>query len=287
MFNFNIKRKFIIYKVIIIYDLIKLLKFYYHNHPFHLVTFRPWPLYTSLILICILVGLLKWFHEYNKNLLVLRFISLLFYIFQWWRDVVRERTFQGIHTKKVVKLIRLGIILFIISEVFFFISFFWRFFHMSLSPRVEIGGEWPPKSILIFNPYSIPLLNTIILLSSGITITWRHYRIIIKDYDDRRYSLFNTIILGVYFSYLQFFEYKEASFSISDSVYGSTFYLITGFHGFHVIIGTLFIFVRYFRLNKLHFSLDHHFGFEARAWYWHFVDIIWLLVYILIYWWFY
>lgn len=259
--------------------------YFYYNHPFHLVTPSPWPLLTSINLIIILIGSIKWFHIFNSNLIILRFITLNLRIFQWWRDIIRERTYQGFHSIKVSKLIRIGIILFITSEVFFFISFFWAFFHIALSPRIEIGRTWPPLLINRFNPYNIPLLNTIILLSSGIRITWRHYRILNKKFKERLISLNITIILGLYFSFLQYIEYNEASFRISDSVYGSTFYIITGFHGLHVIIGTIFIIITILRLKNLHFSPHHHFGFEARSWYWHFVDVIWLFVYISIYWW--
>lgn len=258
-----------------------------YNHPFHLVTLRPWPLITSLSLIIILIGSIKWFHEFNINLFILGLITTLFNNFQWWRDIIRERTFQGFHSTNVIKLLRIGIILFITSEIFFFISFFWAFFHISLSPRIEIGEIWPPLLILPFNPYNIPLLNTIILLSSGIRITWSHYRILNKNLYERKISLIITVILGFYFSILQLIEYKEASFSISDSIYGSTFFLITGFHGLHVIIGTIFILITIIRLINLQFSSNHHFGFEARSWYWHFVDVIWLFVYISIYWWTY
>lgn len=256
-----------------------------HNHPYHIVTPSPWPLLTSLRLIIIITGAIKWFFNSKINLFTLGFIILLICLYQWWRDITRERSIQGCHSIKVSKLIRIGIILFITSELFFFISFFWSFFHIALSPRIEIGRIWPPIRILPFNPYNIPLLNTIILLSSGISITWRHYKILNKNYLKRILSLTLTVILGGYFSYLQFIEYKEASFRISDSRYGSTFFIITGFHGIHVIIGSIFILVTLSRLIILQFSPHHHLGFESSSWYWHFVDVIWLFVYISIYWW--
>lgn len=259
----------------------------YYNHPYHLVTQSPWPLLTSLNLIIILLGAIKWFYEFNYDLILIRFITLNFNIFQWWRDIVRERTFQGFHTIKVVKLLRMGIILFIISELFFFISFFWTFFHIVLSPRIEIGRIWPPIYIKPFNPYCVPLLNTIILLSSGVSITWRHYIILNRNYKERLNALKITIILGNYFSSVQYIEYIDAPFTISDSVYGSTFFIITGFHGTHVFIGLTFLYVIIKRLKIFHFSRHHHFGFEARSWYWHFVDVVWLFVFISIYWWTY
>lgn len=256
-----------------------------YNHCYHIVTLRPWPLLTSLNLIITLLGAIKWFHEIKIFIFYWGLIFLIICIFIWWRDIIRERTFQGSHRTKIISLLKIGILLFIISEIFFFFSFFWRFFHISLSPRIEIGRIWPPLIIKPFNPYNIPLLNTIILLSSGLSITWRHYIILNKNKKERLISLIITILLGIYFSYLQYIEYKEASFTISDSIYGSTFFLITGFHGIHVIIGTFFIIVIFLRLINNQFSSFHHFGFEARSWYWHFVDVIWLFVYISIYWW--
>lgn len=256
-----------------------------HNHPYHIVTLRPWPLLRSLNLIIILIGSIKWFHLNIINLFIIRLLSLLLNLFFWWRDIIRERTYQGSHTSNVELLLRLGIILFIISEFFFFTRFFWCFFHISLSPNIEIGNNWPPKNINFFNPINTPLLNTIILLSSGISITWRHWRILNNSIKNRKLSLILTSFLGIYFTYLQFTEYKESPFCINDSSFGRIFFIITGFHGLHVIIGTIFIIISLYRLTLYQFSNKHHFGFEARTWYWHFVDVIWLLVYIFLYWW--
>lgn len=255
------------------------------NHPYHLVEVRPWPLFGALRATITLVGLVKWFHLYEINLLILGLTLTLLIIYQWWRDISRERTFQGLHTFRVTIGIRWGIILFITSEVFFFISFFWGFFHRRLSPTIELGIIWPPKGITPFNPIQIPLLNTLILLTSGITVTWAHHRLIENNYKQSIQGLLLTIILGIYFSLLQGYEYLEAPFTISDAVYGSSFFIATGFHGLHVIIGTTFLAVCLFRQIKNHFSSIHHFGFEAAAWYWHFVDVVWLFLYISIYWW--
>nr|YP_010936420.1 cytochrome c oxidase subunit III [Curculio bimaculatus]WKW54873.1 cytochrome c oxidase subunit 3 [Curculio bimaculatus] len=255
------------------------------NHPFHLVDKSPWPLLGSMSMFSFMMGLIKWFHLHNNNLLYLSFLTNLLIMYQWWRDIVRESTYQGKHTMKVTLGLRLGMMLFITSEVFFFIAFFWAFFHASLSPSIELGMNWPPKGILTFNPLEIPLLNTLILLSSGLSITWTHHSIMENNYKQSLQSLTLTIFLGFYFSLLQMYEYKEASFTISDSVFGSTFFMTTGLHGIHVIIGSSFLLVCLIRLYNNHFSSMHHFGFEAAAWYWHFVDVVWLFLYISMYWW--
>ena len=255
------------------------------NHPFHLVDVRPWPILGSLRAIITIIGIIKWFHFFDPRLFLLGILITILVIFQWWRDVTREGTFQGLHTYNVTIGLRWGIILFITSEVFFFLSFFWGFFHRRLSPRIEIGILWPPKGIETFNPIQIPLLNTLILLTSGLTVTWAHHRLIENNYTQALQRLLITVLLGFYFSILQGYEYIEASFTIADSVYGSSFFIATGFHGLHVIIGTTFLLVCLIRHYKNHFSNIHHFGFEAAAWYWHFVDVVWLFLYISIYWW--
>jgi len=255
------------------------------NHPYHLVDPSPWPILASFRLFSFIIGLIKWFHLHETNLLYLSTLTNLLVIFQWWRDIIRERTYQGHHTLKVTTGLRWGIMLFIVSEIFFFVSFFWAFFHARLSPNIELGINWPPKGIKTFNPLEIPLLNTLILLTRGLTITWTHHRIIENDYNQSLQRLFITVILGAYFTILQIYEYKEAPFTIADSVYGSTFFITTGLHGLHVIIGTTFLLICLIRLYLNHFSSTHHFGFEAAAWYWHFVDVVWLFLYITIYWW--
>nr|YP_009136188.1 cytochrome c oxidase subunit III [Nephotettix cincticeps]AKC91094.1 cytochrome c oxidase subunit III [Nephotettix cincticeps] len=255
------------------------------NHPYHLVDNSPWPLTGSMGLMTTTMGTVLWFHSNEMWLMNMGTMIILLTMFQWWRDVIRESTFQGLHTKSVTYGMKLGMILFIISEVLFFSSFFWAFFHSSLSPSIEIGMQWPPLGIKPFNPMSIPLLNTMILLSSGISITWAHNSIINNNFSQTVQSMFLTILLGLYFSVLQAVEYFEAPFTIADSVYGSTFFLGTGFHGIHVLIGTMFIMISNFRIMKLHMSKNHHTGFESAAWYWHFVDVVWLFLYISFYWW--
>nr|QZZ18181.1 cytochrome c oxidase subunit III [Burara harisa] len=257
----------------------------HHNHPYHLVDYSPWPLTGAIGVLTLVTGLTKWFHNFNMNLLILGYIIVILTMYQWWRDICREGTLQGKHTILVSKGLRWGMILFIISEIFFFISFFWAFFHSSLSPNIEIGMSWPPSNITPFNPFQIPLLNTIILITSGVTVTWAHHALMENNFSQTKQSLLITVILGIYFTILQAYEYYEAPFTIADSVYGSTFFMATGFHGLHVIIGTIFLITCFYRHNINHFSNKHHFGFEAAAWYWHFVDVVWLFLYISIYWW--
>lgn len=256
----------------------------YFYHSFHLVSISPWPILLSLNIINNLIITINWFNNLNYFYFLTIPCSFLC-IYQWWRDIIRESTYQGSHTLNVYKGLRIGIILFIISEILFFISFFWAYFHSSLAPSIEIGQLWPPYNIIPFNPYDIPLINTIILISSGLTITWSHHSILSINFKESKKSLFITILLGFYFTSLQIYEYLESPFTISDSIYGSTFFIATGFHGLHVIIGRLFLSICLYRLNNLHFSSLHHFGFEAATWYWHFVDVIWLFLFISIYWW--
>nr|URX53998.1 cytochrome c oxidase subunit III [Epicalotermes sp. 2 AB-2022a] len=255
------------------------------NHPFHLVEQSPWPITGAIGALVTMSGMIKWFHQYNQELLFMGSTIMILTMIQWWRDIVREGTYQGLHTKMVTKGLRWGMILFIISEVFFFISFFWAFFHSSLSPTIELGSIWPPTGICPFNPLQIPLLNTAILLASGVTVTWAHHSLLENNHSQGVQGLFFTVILGIYFTILQAYEYIEASFTIADSSYGSTFFVATGFHGLHVIIGTTFLLTCLTRQLNLHFSSSHHFGFEAAAWYWHFVDVVWLFLYVSIYWW--
>nr|WKU83862.1 cytochrome c oxidase subunit III [Chalcosyrphus chalybeus] len=255
------------------------------NHPFHLVDYSPWPLTSAIGTMTLVSGLVKWFHQYSMTLILLGTLITILTVYQWWRDISRESTFQGLHTYPVTLGLRWGMILFILSEVLFFSSFFWAFFHSSLSPAIELGTTWPPLGIIPFNPFQIPLLNTTILLTSGITVTWAHHSLMESNYSQTTQGLFFTVLLGIYFTMLQAYEYMEAPFTISDAVYGSTFFMATGFHGIHVLIGTSFLLICLIRHLNNHFSKNHHFGFEAAAWYWHFVDIVWLFLYMSIYWW--
>lgn len=254
-------------------------------HAYHMVDPSPWPLTGAAAALSLASGLAVWFHTHSYILLVLSLKLLILTIYQWWRDIVRESTFLGCHTTPVQKSLRYGIILFITSEVFFFLGFFWAFFHASLAPTIEVGDCWPPLGITPLNPLEVPLLNTAVLLASGFTVTWAHHSIMEGHRKQIIFSLTLTIILGFYFTVLQVIEYYEAPFTIADGIYGSTFFVATGFHGLHVIIGSSFLFICLLRQIQFHFTPNHHFGFEAAAWYWHFVDVVWLFLYISIYWW--
>lgn len=256
-----------------------------YRNPFHLVEYSPWPLTGSLGAFFLTVGRVGWFHRFYYRGMYLGFFLILVTMVVWWRDIVREGSYQGFHSFQVTKGLRWGMILFIVSEVCFFFAFFWAYFHRRLGPSMEVGSSWPPAGIIVLNPFQVPLLNTAVLLASGVSVTWAHHSAIEGDYDGLIQGLVITVFLGVYFTFLQAGEYYEVSFAISDSVYGSTFFMATGFHGFHVLIGSTFLRVCLWRSFSNHFSTGHHFGLEAAIWYWHFVDVVWLFLYITIYWW--
>nr|YP_009000456.1 cytochrome c oxidase subunit III [Ornithodoros rostratus]AHF21670.1 cytochrome oxidase c subunit 3 [Ornithodoros rostratus] len=255
------------------------------TQPFHIVDKSPWPITGSIAGLTFMTGLLNMMHNQKYITILLASLISILTMIQWWRDISREASLQGNHTKIVTFNMKWGMALFIISEIFFFISFFWAFFHSSLSPNIEIGSQWPPMGIQPFNPFSIPLLNTTILLSSGISVTWSHHSIINSKYNAAFNSLLMTVGLGILFTSLQLWEYTQAPFSISDAIFGSTFFMATGFHGLHVLIGTSFLLVTLIRIFLNQISNHHHFGFEAAAWYWHFVDVVWLFLYTFVYWW--
>jgi len=257
------------------------------KHGFHLVDPSPWPIIAAFSALMLTFGGVLFMHGYSGGNFLWRFgfIMILFMMFLWWRDVIREATYEGQHTTCVQISLRLGMLLFIVSEIMFFFAFFWAFFHSSINPSIMLGGVWPPAFLQILDPWKIPLLNTILLLSSGATVTWSHFAIVWGSKYQASISLVCTILLAIFFTGLQFYEYVTASFSISDSVYGSSFFLATGFHGFHVFVGTCFLAVCLVRLYFNHFTKQHHFGFEAAAWYWHFVDVVWLFLFFTIYLW--
>lgn len=254
------------------------------SQAYHLVQPRPWPLFTSISVTGLVVSFVSWIHIKVWWWVPVSGLILMFVIFLWWRDITREGLL-GCHTLKVRHGLEVGIVLFILSEVMFFFSFFWAFFHRRLAPTPEIGCVWPPVGIVPLNPWGVPLLNTVVLLSSGVTVTWAHHALLRQNKVEVLQALAFTVGLGVYFTYLQLGEYASTSFGINDSVYGSVFFISTGFHGLHVIIGTRFLLICRIRAIYDHFSKDHHFGFEAAVWYWHFVDVVWIFLFISVYWW--
>lgn len=257
------------------------------RHAFHLVDTSAMPILTATATLTFMLSLTMYFHGYASSVTTMLFglCSVLLCMYLWWSDVVSESTFEGHHTNIVQLGLRYGMILFIVSEIMFFFAFFWAFFASSLTPTIEIGNIWPPKGIVTFNAFEVPLVNTLILLCSGATITYAHHAIAAGNKQDAVWGLILTILLAVIFTFFQAYEYVTALFKISDGIYGSTFFLATGFHGFHVAIGTLFLIVCLIRLQYNHFTRQHHFGFEAAAFYWHFVDVVWLFLYIAVYYW--
>ena len=264
---------------------ISLIKQRYQTHPYHLVDPSPWPIALGFALLVLTLSAVMYMHGYPNGgiLLSLGFVLTGYGMTLWLRDVTTEATYEGAHTSQVQNGLVIGFVLFIVSEAFAFLSVFWAFFHSSLSPAVEIGGVWPPQGITALDPFAIPLLNTILLLSSGAFVTYGHHALIQGDRKGAIKGTLFTIILAVIFTYLQYYEYSEAAFSISDSVFGSAFYASTGLHGIHVIVGTIFITVGFFRIVQYHFTNSHHQGFEAVILYWHFVDVVWLFLFIAVY----
>jgi len=259
----------------------------YQAHPYHMVSPSPWPILTSANLWTLTASAALTMHMFS-NLSNIFFISLFIVMYSfalWFRDVIAEATYSGNHTLAVQKGINIGVALFIVSEVFFFLAIFWAFFHSGISPDVEIGSQWPPLGIQAINPFELPLLNTIILLSSGVTVTYAHHSLIEGNRAGTLYGLLYTIILASIFTFFQGVEYTVSSFTISDGIFGSCFYFGTGFHGLHVIIGTIFILVGLWRVLAYHLTDNHHLGLEAGILYWHFVDIVWIFLYVFIYYW--
>ncbi|MBX9698493.1 MAG: cytochrome c oxidase subunit 3 [Acetobacteraceae bacterium] len=259
-----------------------------HKHPYHLVDPSPWPLVGAIAGGLFVGGIIMVAHYNSWWMLILGVLGVITTMVFWWRDVIREARTPGIHTPIVRIGLRYGMALFIASEVMFFVAFFWAYFHFALFPEHVSGATehiWPPKGTYTFDPWSLPFLNTMILLLSGCTVTWAHHSLLHNDRKGLIQGLGLTVVLGVLFTSLQAYEYAVAPFKFSGGVYPSTFFLATGFHGFHVIVGTTFLAVCFFRALKGHFTPQRHFGFEAAAWYWHFVDVVWLFLFICIYWW--
>nr|AGN73940.1 cytochrome c oxidase subunit III [Aphis glycines]AGW80615.1 cytochrome oxidase subunit III [Aphis glycines] len=255
------------------------------NQPYFILNLSPWPILMAFNTFNLMISNIMTMNFKFNLILLINFLMIIMISMLWWRDVIRESTFQGNHNFFIMNLIKFSMILFIISEMFLFISFFWNFLHNSLAPSIELGLNWPPKNISFFNPLLIPLLNTIILLTSSFTITLTHFYLLNNSKKKTIIFMNLTIILSIYFLMLQMLEYNQATFTFSDSIFGSSFYMATGFHGLHVIIGTIFLMTNLMRMLKLHFSFIHHIKFELAAWYWHFIDIIWLFLYMTFYWW--
>jgi cytochrome c oxidase subunit 3 len=259
-----------------------------YKHPYHLVDPSPWPLLSAFSGGALVLGIVLLAHQGTHWVLAAGLIGTLACMFFWWRDILKESRTPGLHTPVVRIGLRYGMVLFIASEVMFFVAFFWAYFHFALYPAHVSGAEhasWPPAGIHTFDPFHLPFLNTMILLLSGCTVTWAHHALLQNDRKSLITGLAITVFLGIAFTGFQIMEYAEAPFAFTGGIYPSTFFLATGFHGFHVFVGTCFLTVCLFRAIRGHFSPERHFGFEAAAWYWHFVDVVWLFLFIFIYWW--
>ena len=257
------------------------------EHDYHLVDPSPWPALGAVSALVLAGGALYYMHGEGSPMWVMLIgLALVFYtMFVWWRDVIDEAVVRGDHTPVVQIGMRYGMVLFIASEVMFFVAWFWAYFNAALYPTEQMGGTWPPEGVLTFDPWHLPLLNTLILLTSSTTVTWAHHAIQHGDKKGAVQGLLVTCILGALFTCVQAYEYATAPFEFTGGIYGSTFFMATGFHGAHVLIGTTFLIVCLFRAQAGHFKPDHHFGFEAAAWYWHFVDVVWLFLFSCIYVW--
>ncbi|PPQ35620.1 cytochrome c oxidase subunit 3 [Rhodopila globiformis] len=257
------------------------------KQPYHLPNPSPWPIIGAIGGFGIVFGIVLAAHYGNYIVLILGALTVLTTMFFWWRDVVRESRTPGAHSPIVRLSLRYGMTLFIASEVMFFVGFFWAYFNFLIFPHTQGDGQtvWPPSNIHTFAPFHLPFLNTMILLLSGTTVTWAHHALLEKNRRDLLLGLGLTILLGMSFTVCQAIEYSHAPFKFNGGgVYPSTFFLATGFHGFHVIVGTIFLIVCWFRAKAGQFTPERHFGFEAAAWYWHFVDVVWLFLFTCIYW---
>ena len=256
------------------------------KHPWHMVEPSPWPLVSSIGAFVLAVGAI-WYMQGGPMLgLLAGLVLVVGCMFGWWRDVVREAEGGVDHTHPVRHGLRVGMILFIASEVMFFFAFFWAYFNASMPILSFVASEqWPPAGIVPLDTWDVPFFNTLTLLLSGVTVTWAHEALRNGDRDQMFKGLVMTVVLGILFLCFQVYEYVHAAFKITEGIYPSTFYLATGFHGFHVFVGTVFLIVCAFRARAGHFTPDHHIGFEAAAWYWHFVDVVWLFLFSAVYWW--
>jgi cytochrome c oxidase subunit 3 len=265
------------------------------NHDYHILEPSPWPFLGALGGLLMLSGLVLVFHGYSPWLAIGGFLVVLYTMYVWWADMIRESR-AGDHTPVVQIGLRMGFILFIISEVMFFAAWFWSFFKHAIFPVPEIAGAmdstldlpvgpWPPEGITTFDPWDLPLINTLILLLSGTTVTYAHHCLLENRRDGLVWGLLGTVALGAIFTMFQAYEYSHAQFDFAGNIYGANFYMATGFHGFHVLVGTIFLAVCLIRAQRGHFTPEKHVGFEAAAWYWHFVDVVWLFLFAGIYIW--
>ena len=260
------------------------------NHDYHILPPDIWPLAGSFSALVFTTGMVLFMHElpFGKYVVLAGVLGLALTFFSWFSKIVHEAQ-SGDHTPVVQLHLRYGMILFIASEVMFFVGWFWAFFDFSLFPSElsdAVAGQWPPKAIeAVMDPFDLPLLNTLILLTSGTTVTWAHHALIHGDREGLKKGLWATIVLGLLFSAIQAYEYMHAPFPFGENTYGSAFYMATGFHGFHVIVGTIMLIVCLVRSYQGDFTPRQHFGFEAAAWYWHFVDVVWLFLFVAVYVW--
>ncbi len=266
------------------------------HHDYHLVDPSPWPAVGSTAAFVMAVGAVSWMHHlYTAAPLVFGagVLGVLYTFIGWWRDVINEAEHGGFHTRVVQISHRYGMILFIASEVMFFVAWFWAYFNTALFPddlkdvarAAYTHGVWPPVGVETFDPWHLPLLNTLILLTSGTTVTWAHHALLEGDRKGVKWGLILTVGLGAIFTCVQAYEYSHAAFAFSGGIYGATFFMATGFHGAHVLIGTIFLLVCLVRVLNGHFTPTQHLGFEFAAWYWHFVDVVWLFLFACIYVW--
>jgi len=269
-------------------------------HPYHIVRPSVWPLVSSFAGMLFAVGVIAYMHELTIGEFKIGLLgiyagvaSILACMYFWWKEIIFESTTEKAHTPIVDIGMRYGMTLFIASEVMFFVAFFWAYFDVSLFADQEnmplrleyTQGMWPPPQIETVPAFDLPFMMTLILLLSGCTVTWAHHAIMEGHMDEFKKALALTVGLGVFFLCFQVYEYTHLAYGFTDGAFASTFYMATGFHGFHVFVGTVFLFVCYLRAKKGHFTKEKHFGFEAAAWYWHFVDVVWLFLFIAIYWW--
>lgn len=260
---------------------------FFKKHPFHIVTLSPWPFFLAMGAFSLTMGFVLYMHSYLYGVfgIFAGFSLVLLTLFNWWSDVIVESTFEGEHTTKVETTYMTGFFLFILSELMFFVTFFWSNFHYSFNPNIFIGAAWPPIQILpkLIHHSNMPALMNQILICSSLTASIAHFSMNINHKSRCAIFLSLTICLGLFFSIIQYLEYTSSALSFSDGIFGSLLYLLTGFHGTHVIIGNLFLIVCLVRLFRSHFTKEHHIGFLTAVYYWHFVDFIWLCVYYLQY----